>query len=77
MKILFKILKKIQKILNYLDLGWENQLLEYQKNNRPVTTASHQQVRSKIQKDTSEQWKAYKNYLTIMQETLTNLNINY
>ena len=69
--------KNTKKILNYLDLGWENQLLEYQKNNRPVTTASHQQVRGKIQKDTSEQWKAYKNYLTIMQETLTNLNIKY
>ena len=66
-----------KKILNYLNLDWENKLLEYQKTNRPVTTASHQQVRGKIQKNTSEQWKAYKNYLTTMQQTLTSLNIKY
>ncbi len=66
-----------KKILNYLDLRWEDQLLEYQKTNRPVTTASHQQVREKIKKDTSEKWKIYSNYLKVMQETLTTFNIKY
>ena len=37
-----------KKILDYLNLQWEDQLLQYQKTNRPVTTASHQQVREKI-----------------------------
>ncbi len=66
-----------KKILSFLDLRWENQLLEYQKTNRPVTTASHQQVRGKIKKNTSEKWKIYSNYLKVMQETLTSLNIKY
>ena len=66
-----------KKILNYLDLKWEDQLLEYQKTNRPVRTASHQQVREKIKKNTSEKWKIYSNYLKVMQETLTTHNIKY
>ncbi len=69
--------KNTKEILNYLDLDWENQLLEYQKTNRPVTTASHQQVREKIKKNTSEKWKDYKNYLSSMQEALTRMNIKY
>ena len=63
-----------KKILSFLDLRWENQLLEYQKTYRPVTTASHQQVRGKIKKNTSEKWKQYKNYLVDMQETLKKMN---
>ncbi len=66
-----------KKILNYLNLRWEDQLLEYQKINRPVTTASHHQVRQKIKKDTSEKWKKYKIYLKEMQRTLLELNIKY
>ena len=66
-----------KKILNHLDLQWEDQLLEYSKTNRPVTTASHHQVRDKIKKDTSDQWKKYTNYLSVMRETLTNMNIKY
>ena len=66
-----------KKILNYLDLEWEDQLLEYAKTSRPVTTASHNQVREKIKKDTSDQWKKYTNYLGIMRETLTSLKIKY
>ena len=69
--------KNTKKVLNYLDLNWENKLLEYQKTNRPVTTASHQQVRGKIIKDTSEKWKNYSNYLKDMKETLTSFNIEY
>lgn len=66
-----------RKILNYLNLQWEDQLLQYQKTNRPVTTASHQQVREKIKKNTSEEWKKYKNYLKPMQEVLKNMKIQY
>ena len=66
-----------KKILTYLDLQWEDQLLEYAKTSRPVTTASHHQVREKIKKDTSDQWKKYTNYLGTMRETLTSLKIKY
>ena len=66
-----------KKILDYLNLQWEDQLLQYQKTNRPVTTASHQQVREKIIVNTSDEWKKYKNYLEPMQEVLRNKNIKY
>ena len=66
-----------KKILDYLNLPWEDQLLQYQKNNRPVTTASHQQVREKIKMNTSEEWKKYKNYLEPMQAVLKDKKIKY
>ena len=69
--------KNTINILNYLGLEWEDKILEYQKTIRPVTTASHQQVREKIKKNTSEKWKQYKNYLVDMQETLKKMNIKY
>ena len=66
-----------KKILAHLNLQWEDQLLHYEKTNRPVTTASHQQVREKIKMNTSDEWKKYKNYLEPMQEVLRNKNIKY
>ena len=66
-----------RKILDYLNLRWEDRLLQYQKTNRPVTTASHQQVREKIKMNSSEEWKKYKNYLEPMQVVLRNKKIKY
>ncbi len=66
-----------KKILNFLDLKWEDQIKNYDKNMRPVTTASFQQVREGIKKNTSSVWKKYKNYLKPMQETLNNMNIKF
>ena len=66
-----------KKILNFLDLKWEDQIKNYDKNMRPVTTASFQQVREGIKKNTSSVWKKYRNYLKPMQETLNNMNIKF
>jgi len=66
-----------KKILNFLDLKWEDQIKNYDKNLRPVTTASFQQVREGIKKNTSSVWKKYRNYLKPMQETLNNRNIKF
>ena len=66
-----------KKILDHLNLQWEGQLLQYQKTNRPVTTASHQQVREKIKMNTSEEWKKYKNFLEPMQVVLKKKKIKY
>ena len=66
-----------KKILNFLDLKWEDQIKNYDKNMRPVTTASFQQVREGIKKNTSSVWKKYRNYLKPMQETLNNRNIKF
>ena len=49
----------------------------YQKTDRVVTTASYQQVRNKIKKNTSNEWKKYGNYLSKMQETLTREKIKF
>ena len=38
----------IKKIFQKLDLEWEDHLLEFYKNKRPVETSSFQQVRKKI-----------------------------
>ena len=66
-----------KKILSFLDLQWESELKNYEKTNRAVTTASYQQVRGKIVKDTSKQWKKYSNYLYTMQKILKNNNIKF
>jgi len=66
-----------KEILNFLDLKWENQIKNYDKNMRPVTTASFQQVREGIKKNTSISWKKYSNYLMPMQKTLNNMNIKF
>ena len=66
-----------KEILNFLDLEWEDQIKKYDKNMRPVTTASFQQVREGIKKNTSMSWKKYRNYLMSMQETLHNMNIKF
>ena len=69
--------KNTKKILTYLNLNWEDQIRDYDKNDRIVTTASFNQVRGSIKKNTSEEWKKYKDHLKIMQETLKSKQINF
>ena len=66
-----------KEILNFLNLEWEDQIINYYKNTRPVTTASFLQVREGIKKNTSLAWKKYSSYLTPMQETLNNMKIKF
>lgn len=69
--------KEIRDIINKLNLNWEDSLKNYNKNNRPVETASLYQVRGKIIKNTSEQWKIYKDNLKDMQNILKFNKINF
>lgn len=66
-----------KKILSFLDLEWEDEMRNYENNDRVVTTASYQQVREKIKKNTSNEWKKYKDHLLIMQETLKSKQIDF
>tara|TARA_Y100000816_G_scaffold168873_1_gene121139 strand:- start:36 stop:1673 length:1638 start_codon:yes stop_codon:yes gene_type:complete len=66
-----------KNILKFLNLKWEDQIKNYDKNMRPVTTASFQQVRESIKKNTSLEWKKYSNYLISMQETLNQKKIKF
>ena len=55
-----------RKIFNYLELKWENSVLEFYNNSRAVQTASNIQVRKKMYKGSSQQWKKYKQWLLPM-----------
>ena len=67
----------IKDIFKKLELRWENHLLDFHKNKRPVETSSFQQVRKKIYKNSSEEWKKYKIYLKPMIDILSKNNINF
>ena len=68
---------EVKDLFLKLDLSWENQLLDFHKNKRPVETASFMQVRSKIYKNSSEQWKNYKKYLTSMTKILSQNSVKF
>ena len=55
-----------RKIFNYLGIKWENSVLEFHNNSRIVQTASNIQVRKKMYKGSSQQWKKYKPWLQPM-----------
>ncbi|KZL16713.1 Sulfotransferase domain protein [Pseudovibrio axinellae] len=48
-----------QKLLEYLELPWEDQVLDFHKNERSVLTASVSQVRKKIYSSSLETWRNY------------------
>ena len=52
-----------KKLIKHLDLSWEEDCLYPEKNKRSVSTASNVQIRKKIYKGSSEQWKKYRPYL--------------
>ena len=64
-------------ILNYLKLDWENNLKNYDKKKRAVITASYQQVRGKIIKNTSQTWKKFSSYLNPMLKILKDNEIKF
>ena len=64
-------------LIKEIGIKWEENIKNYNKNKRPVQTASLLQVREKIKKNTSEEWKKYKDYLKTMEETLQSGKINY
>ena len=69
--------EEVKRLFVKLNLSWEKQLYDFHKNERPVETASFMQVRKKIYKKSSEQWKSYKEYLKPMMEILLKNEINY
>lgn len=68
---------KIVELFKILELEWEDHLFEFQKNDRPVETASFLQVRKKIYKDSSNEWKKFRKYLQPMIKIFENENINF
>jgi len=68
---------EVRQLFKKLNLKWENQLFDFHKNDRAVETASFFQVRNKVYKNSSEQWKKYQNYLKPMMEVLTKNDISF
>jgi len=52
-----------RKILEFCELDWEEQCLEFYKTERTVKTASAVQVRQKMYKGSSKAWRKYENHL--------------
>jgi tetratricopeptide (TPR) repeat protein len=52
-----------RRLLKYLDINWENNCLHPHKNNRPVRTASKQQVKAQVYSGSSNMWLKFKPFL--------------
>ena len=50
-------------LIEYLGLNWDEKCLSPQNNTRRVTTASNLQIRKKMYRGSSEEWKKYKSFL--------------
>tara|TARA_B000000557_G_C20448525_1_gene306150 strand:+ start:188 stop:529 length:342 start_codon:yes stop_codon:yes gene_type:complete len=57
-------------IIDYCDLKWEKECLEFHKNKRQVRTASIEQVRKPMNKKSIGAWKNYSNFLQDLVESL-------
>ncbi|ALE02754.1 tetratricopeptide repeat-containing sulfotransferase family protein [Candidatus Pseudothioglobus singularis] len=55
--------EETQKLLEYCDLEWDENCLDFHNNQRAVLTASSAQVRKKIYQGSSEAWKQYEKNL--------------
>ena len=55
--------KETRKLLEYCELDWENQCINFHKTERVVKTASAAQVRQKMYKGSSEAWRKYEKHL--------------
>jgi hypothetical protein len=62
--------EETRKLLDYVELDWEAQCLEFYKTKRVVRTASSEQVKQKMYQGSSEEWRKYEQYLTPMVESL-------
>jgi len=55
--------EETRKLLEYCELDWDKNCLNFHKNDRAVKTASALQVREKMYQGSSEAWKKYEDYL--------------
>ena len=63
-----------RNVMQYLELDWEDDCLKPQNNKRSVLTASNQQVRKKVYKGSSQQWRKFEPYLNGVFNKLNEFN---
>ena len=54
---------EIEKLLNYLNLNWDNKCMNFYKNKRAVDTLSDTQVRMPLYNSSINYWKSYSKHL--------------
>ncbi len=59
-----------RKLIEFCDLPWEDQCLDFHKNEAPVATASINQVRQPLYKTSVARWKKYGTFLDPMRKIL-------
>jgi len=52
-----------RKLIEFLEIGWDNACLSPEKNERKVVTASHSQVKKSVYKGSSQKWRRFEPYL--------------
>ena len=64
---------KLDDILQYCDLGFEEACLNFYANKRAVATPSSEQVRQPIYADALEHWKNYEAFLSPLKQAIQSL----
>jgi len=68
---------QVRRILDYCELPFEQQCLEYYKTERAVRTPSSEQVRQPIFQTSVQQWQHFENYLQPLKDALGATLSNY
>ena len=63
-----------RKLIQYLELKWEDECLSPQYNKRNVRTLSQQQVRQKVYQGSSQKWRKFEPYINSVFDQLSELN---
>ena len=61
---------EVRRLLDYCGLPFEDACLRFHENARPVRTASSEQVRQPIYRDSVEQWRNYDTWLRAAADAL-------
>jgi tetratricopeptide (TPR) repeat protein len=61
---------EVRRLLHYCGLDFEPQVLEFYKTERAVRTASSEQVRRPIYRDSTEEWRPYESHLGAIKAAL-------
>lgn len=68
---------EMKKVLNHCGVHWEDSVLEFFRNERPVLTASNVQVRQELYKTSIGRWKKYAKHLEPLEELLGETSVEY
>jgi len=60
-----------RRLLEFLDLPWDDRCLKFFENQRPVPTASGEQVRRPLYASSVGRWKHYERHLAPLVQALT------